>query len=129
MSLLVQQVALVFNGDVLTLWSLYPFQKGWLRQGDQLVVVYQTLPFDKRVKLLMAYRSESQDSLRTVAAVVATLSIFIALATAIMYLQLSNSWTPMALAFCVFWGSLGSTYLVLMFRARKMLRKFLAREI
>ena len=118
---------MLFNDERLTLWSLYPFQRGWLRQGDRLVVVYQKLPFDK--KLLMVYRSESQNSLRTVAATVATLTTFISLATALLYLQTSDPWTTFVPALCVFWGVLGVTYLVLMFRALAMLRKFLVTEI
>ena len=116
-----------FGGSTLTLWSLYPFQKGWLKQGDQLVVVYQKLPFSKSAKFVMAFWNGPPNPVRGVAAITQSLAVFIAAACALMFSWLSGPLTTMWLGVCIFGAIVGFAYLVLMLRAKAMLRSFLAK--
>jgi hypothetical protein len=115
-----------FSDTTLTLWSLYPFQKGWLRQGDQLVVVYQKIPFSKNAKFAMAFWNGPPNPVRGVAAITQSLAVFIAAACALMFSWLSGPLTVMWLGVCIFGAAVGTAYLVLMLKAKAALRSFLA---
>ena len=120
---------MLFSGDTLTLLSVYPFRKGWLKQGDQSVVVYQTLPFGNRSKYLMAFWNGSSNPVRGVAAITHILGIAVALVSALMFWRLAGSETAFALVVCGLGATVSFAYLVLMLRAKVMLRKFLAKGI
>jgi hypothetical protein len=115
-----------FGSTTLMFWSLYPFQKGWLKQGDQLVVVYQKLPFNKRAKFVMAFWNGPPNPVRGVAAITQSLAVFIAVACALMFSWLSGPLTALWLGVCIFGAVVGFAYLVLMLRAKAALRSFLA---
>lgn len=115
------------GGNSLTLWSLYPFQKGWLKQGNQLVVVYQKLPFSKSTKFAMAFWNGPPNPVRGIAAITQSLAVLNAIACALMFSWLSGPLTAMWLGVCSFGGIVGLTYLILMLRAKAALSGFVAK--
>lgn len=120
---------ILLNGETLTLWSLYPFQKGWLKKGDWFVVVYQKLPFNEHSNFLMAYSNGSAGQVRGVAAIVHTCGLVIMSLTALGLWWLANPQATMGLAVCGLVSVVDIAYLILMLRAKKILRRFLAAKM
>jgi hypothetical protein len=108
------------NGLALTLWSLYPFQKGWIRPGIDLAIVYQHVPFS-RIKLLLAFCDEHA-RVRGVAAFTQGVSLVIAGICVIFFSKAAVPFGSLLLAVSGFVAGLDVVYLSLMLRAKTNLR-------
>jgi hypothetical protein len=116
------------DGNALTFWSVYAFHKRWLKEGDQVVVVYQTVPLSKKLKLAMAFWSGPGSSARGVATGLQGAAALIAVGCILIFALLK----PQAAAFFIpllgFLIVVYSLYLVLMVRAKGALQDFIDRE-
>lgn len=116
---------ILFAGNVLTLWSLYPFQKGWIKRGDQLILVYQKIPFSN-LKFALAFWNGSQNPVRGVAAITQSLSILIAAACVIIVTSVPAPLPDLWVTVCLVAATLSALYLALMLRAKAAVRSFIA---
>jgi len=117
---------ILFNGAALTLMSLYPLQKGWLKQGDQMVVVYQRTPLGRNLRFVLAFWGGSPNPVRGVAAISQSLSIFIAAACIVIFTTVPAPLPGLWITVCSFGVILSSLYLTLMLRAKAILSRFIA---
>jgi hypothetical protein len=118
---------MMFEGNALFLWSLYPFQKGWIRQGQQLVLVYQITPFSKNLKYPLALWNGPTNSVRGIAAVSQSLSIVIAGACIVIFAMTPAPLSTFWIAVCTLVIIVSSLYLALMLHAKAALRAYIAR--
>jgi hypothetical protein len=117
------------DGQTLTLWSLYPIHKGFIKQNDELAVVYQRLPFTERSKFLVAYYGAASNHVQGVAATVHLLGIVLMSAAATVFWWLSGPRSSVWLVACGAVAVVNITYLVLMVRAKRNLRAFLSDDL
>ncbi len=108
------------NGSALTLWSLYPFQKDWIRPGIDLVIVSQHVPFS-HINLLLAFCDEHAQ-VRGIAAVTQGVSLIIACICVIFFSKAAVPFGALLLAVSGFVAGLDVIYLSLMLRAKTNLR-------
>jgi hypothetical protein len=111
---------------VLTLWSLYPFQKGWIKQGDQLILVYQRVPLSKQLKFALAFWNGATNPVRGVAAVTQSLSIFVAVACIVILTKVAVPLPSLWIAVCGLAATSSALYLALMLKAKAAVRGFIA---
>lgn len=116
---------ILLGGITLTFWSLYPFQKGWLKEGDQVAVAYQRLPLSKS-KLALAFWNGFPNPVRGVAAITQSLSILIAAACIVILTKVPTPLPGLWIKVCTTVVILSSLYLILMLRAKTALRRFIA---
>jgi len=114
---------ILFEGNVLTLWSLYPFQKGWIKQGDELVLVFQRVP-PGNLKFALAFWNGSPNPVRGVAAITQSLSVVLAMACIVVFVNVPAPFPALWITVCAVSATLSSTYLALMLRAKFVLRRF-----
>jgi hypothetical protein len=118
----------VFEGDTLTFWSIYAFQKGWLKETDQTILVYQTVPFLTNLKLALAFWSGPDSSVRGVAAGAQSASVLIAAASIPILTSLKPHFSSFFVILAVLLIIVDALYLALMMRAKSALREFINRE-
>jgi hypothetical protein len=116
-----------FKGSPLTFWSVHAFQKGWLKQGDRTVIVYQRTPL-RSLNLALAYWDGQLSSVRGVAAGAQTASVLIAVTCILIFAWLRPPFAGFWMAFCGVLTIVNSLYLVLMMRAKAVLRAFVDSE-
>lgn len=116
----------VFSGFGLTFWTLFPFQRGWIRTGDSLVVVYQTIPFSTHLKFALAYWGGSASPVRGVATIAHSSSILISAALIVIVSIVPTPFPGFLMKCSLLNLAISAVYLVLMFRAKAALRAFLA---
>jgi hypothetical protein len=118
---------ILFAGNVLTLWSLYPFQKGWIKQGDRLVLVYQRIPFSK-LRFALAFWNGPANPVRGVAAITQSLSLLIAAACIGIFSVVPAPLLGLWITVCILGAIMSSVYLALMLRAKAAVRSFIPRD-
>jgi hypothetical protein len=116
-----------FGGVPLTFWSVYALQKGWLRQGDRTIIVYQRTLL-KGLNLALAYWDGRLSLVRCVAPGAQTASVLIAAACILVFGWLSPPFGRVWIALCGVLIVVSSAYLVVMLRARTALRHFVDSE-
>ncbi len=112
----------VINGERVGFLSVYPFQKGWLKRGDFVHVVYQGLPLLRSIRVVVAYCDAASGTVHGASAWVYSMWIPL-LAICMMVFADSKPWygqSMLALCGALLIADLG--YLSLMVRARSMLR-------
>lgn len=119
---------ILLEGNALTFWSVYAFQKGWLKERDQVVLVYQTVPFLKRLKLALAFWSGPASPVRGVAAGTQSASVLIAVACIPILTSLKPHFAGFLLPLATLLIVMDVLYLVFMMRAKSALREFINRE-
>jgi hypothetical protein len=118
-----------FEGGVaLTFWSVYPFHKRWLNVGDQVAVVYQTIPFFKDLKFAMAFCNGSEAPVRGVAARAQGASALIATTCILILSSMRPLFASGFIMLCSVLAIVDVLYLVLMTRAKRTLGDFIHRE-
>ncbi len=115
-----------FAGSALTLWSLYPFQKGWIDEGDELILVYQRVPFSKSLKFALAFWNGAANPVRGIAPFVHAFGIAIAASCIVFFSAHPSPFNDLCLVVAAFAGVVNVAYVLLMLRAVAALRRFIA---
>ena len=104
----------------LIFWSKYPLYKGWLKTGDEIVIVYQ-----RHLNLAMAFYRGSGSSVRGVAAGLQAASVLIAAACISVLAVLKPALASLYIGICGLVIVVDFAYLLLMMCAKLALRDFL----
>jgi hypothetical protein len=117
---------MVVAGNSLTLWSLYPFQKGWIKEGDELALVYQKSPFGKNRKYALAFWNGAPNPVRGIAALTQSGALLIAATCIWGFSAMRGPSHGVWIAICSYGALISALYLLLMLRAKAALRHFIA---
>jgi hypothetical protein len=116
------------DGHVLTFWSLQPFNKGWLKDGGEAVIVYQAVPLLKSLKLALAFYTGAAIEIRAVAPVAMSVSVLIAAVCMVAFMSLHPPLSEFLIRLCELLIVIDGLYLALMIRAKTFLRDSLVGE-
>lgn len=114
-----------FGKTRLTLWSIYPLEKGWLNERDRALIVYQQTPLGN---FALAFWNPRLSRVRGIATAAQTTSVLIGSMSAILFAWLAPPLVAMWVAICGIVVAAALLYLALMMRAKYALRKFLESE-
>lgn len=116
------------SGETLAFWSAYPFYAGWLKEGDQVQVVYQRIPFILGVRrIALAFRVAGSAVSRGVAAREQLGGLILASVCSWVFGWLIAPPKPALAALCSILASISLVYLALMLQAQHALRRFVAK--
>jgi len=112
----------VINGERVGFLSVYPFQKGWLKRGDFVRVVYQELPPLRSTKTVLAYADAATSTVRGASAWIYSLSVPMLSICLMVFVRINPPYGDLMAYFCAALLALDLAYLLLMVRARSILR-------
>jgi len=114
-----------FQGNALTLWSLSPIQRGWIDDGDELILVHQRMPFSKNTRFALAFWNGRPNPVRGIAATSHTFSIILAIVCIAGFSAETGPFNNLWIVVCILAAAISAIYLLLMWRAMGALRSFI----